>query len=83
MKATRAEIVQAVLDNKIIVIARGLEKEQLFLTVEAMQKGGIRMVEVTFDHSGKISDTETAANIRMLCEKFGDTMYVGSGNGHE
>ncbi|MBE6548951.1 MAG: bifunctional 4-hydroxy-2-oxoglutarate aldolase/2-dehydro-3-deoxy-phosphogluconate aldolase [Ruminococcaceae bacterium] len=79
MRATREDIIQAVLDNKIIVIARGLEKEQLYKTVEAMQKGGIRMVEVTFDQSGKISDTETAVNIRMLCEKFGDTMYVGAG----
>ena len=29
--------------------------------------------------SGKISDEETAENIRMLCEKFGDKMYVGAG----
>lgn len=79
MKATREDIIQAVLDNKIIVIARGLEKEQLYKTVEAMQKGGIRMVEVTFDQSGKISDAETAANIRMLCENFGDTMFIGAG----
>lgn len=79
MRATREDIIQAVLDNKIIVIARGLEKEQLYKTVEAMQKGGIRMVEVTFDQSGKISDAETAANIRMLCEKFGDTMFIGAG----
>ena len=79
MKATREDIIQAVIDNKIIVIARGLEREQLFLTVEAMQKGGIRMVEVTFDQSGKISDAETAANIRMLCEEFGNTMFIGAG----
>ena len=79
MRATREDIIQAVLDNKIIVIARGLEKEQLYKTVEAMQKGGIRMVEVTFDQSGKISDAETAANIRMLCEKFGNTMFIGAG----
>ena len=79
MRATREDIIQAVLDNKIIVIARGLEKEQLYKTVEAMQKGGIRMVEVTFDQSGKISDAETAANIRMLCENFGDTMFIGAG----
>ena len=79
MRATREDIIQAVLDNKIIVIARGLEKEQLYKTVEAMQKGGIRMVEVTFDQSGKISDAETAANIRMLCENFGGTMFIGAG----
>ena len=79
MKATREEIIQAVLDNKIIVIARGFEKEQLFSAVEAMQKGGVRMVEVTFDQSGKISDTETAENIRMLCENFGDKMFIGAG----
>ena len=79
MRSTREEIISAVEASKIIVIARGLTREQLLKTVEAMEKGGIRMVEVTFDQSKKISDEETAANIAALCEAFGDKMHVGAG----
>ena len=79
MRSTREEIIASVEANKIIVIARGLTREQLLKTVDAMEKGGIRMVEVTFDQSKKISDEETAANIAALCENFGDRMHVGAG----
>ena len=79
MRSTREEIISAVEQNKIIVIARGLKRDELIKTVAAMEKGGIRLVEVTFDQSGKISDEETAANIAALCEAFGKTMHVGAG----
>lgn len=75
----REQVLQAIEANKIIVILRGLTREQLLPVVEAMLAGGIRLVEVTFDQSGKISDEETAANIKTICETFGDRLYVGAG----
>lgn len=75
----RQQIIETVEKYKIIVILRGLNTQQLLKTVEAMEKGGIRLVEVTFDQSGKISDEETAANIRALTDVFEGRVLVGAG----
>ena len=76
---SREEIIQDVEKYKIIAILRGFNQEQLLGAVEAMDKGGIRMVEVTFDQTGTISDETTAANIRALCEHFAGRVRVGAG----
>ena len=46
---------------------------------EAMYEGGVRLLEVTYSANGAVSDEDTAENIRMLCEHFGDRMYIGAG----
>lgn len=75
----RNEIIQTIEREKIIVIVRGVEKGKLLPLCEAMYDGGIRLLEVTFDASGKISDSETAENIKMLAEAFKGRMYIGAG----
>ncbi len=75
----REEIIRDVEKNKIIVIMRGFTTEQLIKSVDAMEKGGIRLVEVTFDQSGAVSDEETAANIRALNEHFRGKVRIGAG----
>jgi 2-dehydro-3-deoxyphosphogluconate aldolase/(4S)-4-hydroxy-2-oxoglutarate aldolase len=75
----REEVIKTVEENKIIVILRGFTTEQLINTVEAMVKGGIKLVEVTFDQSGKTSDEVTAENIRTLKEHFLGRVRVGAG----
>lgn len=75
----REHIINDVENNKIIVILRGFSEEQLVNTVEAMAKGGIKLVEVTFDQSGKISDQVTASHIGLLKEKFAGRVRVGAG----
>ena len=75
----RKEIIKDIENNKIIVILRGFTKEQLINSVEAMEKGGIRLVEVTFDQTGEVSDEVTAANIRALKERFEGRVRVGAG----
>ena len=71
-------VLKAIEENKIVVILRGLTKDQLFNTVTAIRKGGIKCCEVTYDARGIISDEETASNIRMLVDSFPD-MHVGAG----
>ena len=66
-------------ENKIIVIVRGVEKEKLIPLAEAMYEGGIRIMECTYDATGKMPDEENAANIAMLAEHFGERMVVGAG----
>ncbi len=75
----RDAVIKAIKTEKIIVIVRGLEKEKLLPLVEAMYQGGIRLLEITFDASGKVSDEETAESIRMVAEAFKDRMYIGAG----
>lgn len=75
----REEIIKDIEENKIIVIMRGFTTEQLIKSVEAMAKGGIKLVEVTFDQSGKIKDEETSANIRVLKERFAGRVRIGAG----
>jgi len=75
----RQEIISRIERSKIIVIMRGMTTEQLVNTVEAMEKGGIRLVEVTFDQSKKIPDEVTAENIRVLSETFEGRVLVGAG----
>lgn len=75
----RDGIIKDIEKNKIIVIMRGFSKEQLLLSVEAMERGGIRLVELTFDQTGRTSDEETAESIRALKEKFGERLRIGAG----
>lgn len=65
--------------NKIIVIVRGVARENLIPMAEAMYRGGIRLIECTYDASGKMPDQEIASNIKMLAEHFDGKMNVGAG----
>ena len=75
----RNEIIKDIEENKIIVIMRGFSTEQLIASVDAMEKGGIRLVEVTFDQTGATSDDTTAAYIRTLKERFEGRVRIGAG----
>ena len=75
----REQIIQTVEQEKIIVIVRGVEREKLIPLAEAMYEGGIRLLEVTYSANGKVSDEDTAENIRLLAEHFAGRMYIGAG----
>ena len=75
----REEIIKDIEENKIIVIMRGFTTEELLKSVDAMEKGGIRLLEVTFDQTGKTSDEETAGYIRALKENFLGKVRIGAG----
>ena len=69
----------AILQHKIIVIVRGIRRKQLLPLAEALYNGGIRLMEITFDASGKTSDEEIAEDIRLLNEQLGEKMIFGAG----
>ena len=75
----REQIIQTVEQEKIIVIVRGVEREKLIPLAEAMYAGGIRLLEITYSANGKVSDEDTAENIRLLAEHFAGRMYIGAG----
>ena len=75
----REDVIKAIEEEKLVVIVRGIEREKLIPLAEAMYEGGIRLLELTYSANGAVSDEDTAENIRMLCEHFGDRMYIGAG----
>lgn len=75
----RETVISAVEKERVIVIVRGVAREKLISLAEAMYEGGIRLLEITYDATGRTSDEETAANIKMLSEHFGGRMLIGAG----
>ncbi len=75
----KSEVIASVEKNKMIVIVRGIESEKLIPLAEAMFEGGIRLLEITYDQSGKVSDETTAENIKKLTENFEGRMFIGAG----
>ncbi len=73
------KIVASIEAEKIIVIVRGAEKEKLIPLAQAMYDGGIRLLEVTFDAKGVVTDEQTAENIASLVKYFDGKMLIGAG----
>ena len=72
-------VIKAIENEKLIVIVRGVEKEKLIPLAEAMYEGGVRILEITYDAKGIVTDEETAENIKMLATHFEGRMYIGAG----
>lgn len=70
------ELIQA---EHLIVIVRGVKSEQLVPLAEAMYEGGVRLLEITYSANGKVSDEETAENIRTLARQMEGRMQIGAG----
>ena len=62
----RQTIIQKVLDKKVIAIVRGIYGEDCVNLAEALCKGGIEMLEVTFDQSNPAAFYRTSDTIAML-----------------
>lgn len=73
------DTLQSIYNHKIIAIARNVPSCKLLSVAEALYKGGIRLLEVTFDHKNANSLAETTDAIGRLCESFGDIMHIGAG----
>ena len=63
----------------IIAIIRGFEPDVCLRLSEAYVKGGIDMVEVTFNQKDPRSWKDTAAAIRSIKDHFADSVKVGAG----
>ena len=75
----RNDIISAVNSEKLVVIVRGVKRDDLIPLAEAMYRGGVRLLEITYSADGSISDEETADRIRMLAEHFAGRMFIGAG----
>ena len=72
-------LINELLKEKIVVIIRGIDSKKLIPLTEALYKGGIRFVEVTFCADGSISDQKNAEIINQLSKHFHGRMHIGAG----
>ena len=63
----------------MVAIIRGVASHKLIPMAEALYKGGIRLLEITYSANGSTPDSETAANIKALAEHFEGRMFIGAG----
>lgn len=75
----RENIINAILENKIISIVRGMDEEKAMKIADALYEGGIRLVEVTFNQKDPSTHKVSAAAIRAIKEKYEGKMLVGAG----
>lgn len=72
-------IEQVIEKSKLIVIVRKIYGDTLVRLAEAMQKGGVNMMEVTYDQADPTCLEKTAQTIEHLCITFGESMQFGAG----
>lgn len=70
---------ETILKEKAIMIVRGVSADKIIDLAEAMWRGGIRLMECTYDATGKTPDEETARIIGSLVERFKGRMLIGAG----
>lgn len=65
--------------KKLISIVRSAPTEKITKIADALWRGGLRFMEITFDQTGNIPQEVSAEQIRMVRESFGDRLHVGAG----
>lgn len=73
------KVTQWILDHKLVAIARKVNPEYMVKTAEALYKGGVRCLEITFNQASPTCIEDTAASIRQVKAALGDKMCIGAG----
>lgn len=66
-------------ENKIIVVCRGVQEEEIVNVANALYNGGIRFMEVPFNQANPETFETTARMIKAVKDALGDNMHVGAG----
>lgn len=72
-------IAEYIREHKLIAIVRGIPKEQLLPTAQAIYRGGITCLEITFDQTATDGGKATTEGIAMLCSEMAGRLEVGAG----
>ena len=73
------ETIEFIEENKIVAICRGTYGNELINLVTALERGGVRLVEVTFDQNDEECLTKTPKAINELSQAFKGKVSVGAG----
>ena len=72
-------LLEKIYQGKIIAIVRGVPCALMLDTARALLKGGIHMMEVTFNQASEEGIRETADSIRLLAKELPDEIRLGAG----
>ncbi len=75
----RQQIIDTVEKEKLVAILRGIPQDKLIPLCEALFLGGVRLLEITYDASGKLPDSKVAESIGTLVKHFDGRMLIGAG----
>ena len=74
-----AAVIERIRKGKIVAILRGVPEEKLGFIAEALQKGGVRAIECTFDHTCEDCVEANGRMIARLAALTGPDMDIGAG----
>lgn len=72
-------ILRQIADRKLIAILRGVPRDKPLPLAHALQRGGVTMLEFTFDPAGAESTDATCEKVALVKRAFGDELIVGCG----
>ena len=72
-------VLEKILEGKIIAIVRGIPSTKIVGLAQALEKGGVNCIEVTFDQTSEEKVKDTLAAIRAIKDALGDKVCVGAG----
>lgn len=72
-------VLDAIQKEKLVAILRGVPEEKLDGVVDALIRGGVRILEFTFDHTSEADIQKNAEKICHTVEVYGDQVLVGCG----
>lgn len=75
----RDMIIERTLRGKLIAIVRGMDENAILPLAEALYKGGITMIEVTFNQANPATFSATTGGIAGIAKRFGDDVLAGAG----
>lgn len=75
----RNEMIQKIIDNKVIAIVRGIYGEDCLNLAKALCEGGVKLMEVTFDQKSAAERQYTVDTLCLLNEKMVGSMGFGAG----
>ena len=75
----REQVIESILENKIIAIVRGADEEKVPKIAQALYEGGVKLMEVTFNQKDPASFVHTQNAIRKSRELMGSKMLIGAG----
>ena len=79
MEDSVSKIMAAVRSRKVVAIVRGFDAEVCLKLADAYIRGGIGLMEVTFDQSRPDGPERTVKAIEAISRHFGDDLLVGAG----
>ncbi len=73
------KVLDFIYQHKIVAISRGVYGDDLIKAVKEVQKGGIKLLEITFDQQDENHLEKTSSSIAAVKEQFGSDICVGAG----